>query len=341
MRKVTALLVLKFLPVCSACVAPTARSILTESVAQDEVQSDIYVRSFGKESDQPIIFVHGGPGFHSYDFEKAAAAELAQLGFRVVVYDQRGQGRSGDAESSAFTYRRYAEDLMQIIRAYRLKAPILIGHSHGGPITIAFTKQFPGVARKVVLASAPVNFSAAIESMMDNCDAVYRENGDNDGIANIAFIRDHLANRYADMTTEQRVGIVATLFQYHALQRCKLYEPRVSTPQATALRRLVYVDEPLRLPDGTGLKAMPGFLANENYIRRNWLSDVRANPGLFCGVYGNEDGLFTQSVLSEIAAAVGDGEGDDRFAIVTGASHGLYIDQREKFFAAMRDVCGF
>jgi proline iminopeptidase len=315
---------------------------LTHSSAMNVSRvSDLYINAFGAPYDPPVVFVHGGPGFHSYDFELAAAQALADQGFYVVVYDQRGQGRSGNAPLEAFHYTGYADDLKDLIDSLRLDQPVLIGHSHGGPIAIAFEERYPGLARKIVLASAPVDFWAAMQGMMDNCDKTYQEAGDQEGLTNIAFVRDYLTNKYDLMTAEERVGLVATLFQYHGLQKCHLYSPKVETPEAKALRRLVYVTQPLTLPATAGMNAMPGFLTNENYIHQNRLEFVRQNRERFCGLYGDEDGLFTTETLAPIREALEGPEGTRRFSIVSGASHSIYLDQREAFFTTMRETCGF
>ncbi|WP_439557279.1 alpha/beta fold hydrolase, partial [Dyadobacter sp.] len=54
----------------------------------------LYSRSFGSQSNHPIILLHGGPGSSSVYFEATTAQSLADRGFFVIVYDRRGEGRS-------------------------------------------------------------------------------------------------------------------------------------------------------------------------------------------------------------------------------------------------------
>jgi proline iminopeptidase len=105
----------------------------------------MYVGTFGDPSMQAVIFVHGGPGCNSWDFDLTTEPVLAKEGFYVVVYDERGLGRSEEVALSEFNYRQYANDLKKIIDQLSLKNPVLLGHSHGGPISMKFDEQFPGV----------------------------------------------------------------------------------------------------------------------------------------------------------------------------------------------------
>lgn len=66
------------------------------------------------------------------------ARGLVQLGFRVVVYDLRGQGASGQAGSGEYTLARYGEDLEAVLAFAAEDAGcdpaklIVAGHSLGG-----------------------------------------------------------------------------------------------------------------------------------------------------------------------------------------------------------------
>lgn len=61
---------------------------------QPATAAEIYSAAYGKASDPAVIFLHGGPGYNSLDFEVTTAQKLADQGFYVIVYDRRGEGRS-------------------------------------------------------------------------------------------------------------------------------------------------------------------------------------------------------------------------------------------------------
>ena len=58
--------------------------------------------------------LHGGPGHNSYDFEATTAKNLSNLGYFVIVYDQRGQGRSQTAAVMDYNYKTYSDDLKSL-----------------------------------------------------------------------------------------------------------------------------------------------------------------------------------------------------------------------------------
>src|SRR5690606_27700777 len=92
---------------------------------------NIYQKAFGQASQTPVIFLHGGPGGSSIDFELTTAEKLAEKGFFVIVYDRRGEGRSDD-DKAEFTFEQTFNDLKEIYREYGLSSATLLGHSFGG-----------------------------------------------------------------------------------------------------------------------------------------------------------------------------------------------------------------
>lgn len=247
----------------------------------------LYVNTFGDKSHQPLVFVHGGPGFHSYDFELTTAPALAREGYYVVVYDQRGQGRSEAAESSQFNYKQYAADLKSILDALSLKAPVLLGHSHGGPIAIKFNEAFPGVAKKTVLVSAPIHFWGSMHSLFENCSRRYTERSETAELNQLSYYYFQLfAN--PDLPRDQYASFVSAAFIFGV--RCGLYQTQSPSPEELRLRSLLEHSPISGLVPGSA-NAVEAFLANENYVRFNGIDHVVMNRTNYCGIYGAEDGL--------------------------------------------------
>lgn len=289
----------------------------------------LYVNAFGSERGQPVIFIHGGPGFHSRDFEATTAEPLARLGYYVVTYDQRGQGRSRPVDRVGYTYARYAQDLLKIIAELKLKNPVLIGHSHGGPIAIRFDELHPGVAKAVVLASSPVDFWSAFEAIFENCSARYRVAG------HLQALGD-LTNSFGQVAAVRRgseaiVGPVARFFQ-HALFGCGLYAAARPTARARELRRIAE-ENPAPMDENS----MPGFLVNESYIYRDGFSHLRSQKGRYFGIYGDEDGLFTETSRDAIADALSDSN-KRRFFLIRGSSHAVYLDRQSEFLGLVDQI---
>ncbi|MGY4098189.1 alpha/beta fold hydrolase [Nocardia sp. R16R-3T] len=63
---------------------------------------------------------------------------------RMVFYDHRGHGESGVAHPSTYTIDHLAHDLDAVLRSVAPTGPIiLIGHSMGAMVTLAYSRLFP------------------------------------------------------------------------------------------------------------------------------------------------------------------------------------------------------
>lgn len=107
--------------------------ILAFLVSSNLWSQSLYIKAFGNEKDRPVIFLHGGPGYNSANFEATTAKNLADNGYFVIVYDRRGEGRSADM-TAKFTFKETFEDPEDLYKRYDLEKATLIGHSFGGII---------------------------------------------------------------------------------------------------------------------------------------------------------------------------------------------------------------
>ncbi|WGL61289.1 alpha/beta hydrolase [Pigmentibacter sp. JX0631] len=87
-----------------------------------------------------VLYVHGGPGSHSYDFECGIQSfpQLKNSMFAFITYDQRGSGRSENSSQSLkeLSHAINIEDLTYLIKdlpkIFNLdKIDIVFGHSYG------------------------------------------------------------------------------------------------------------------------------------------------------------------------------------------------------------------
>ncbi|MCI4351350.1 MAG: alpha/beta fold hydrolase [Thermoplasmata archaeon] len=116
----------------------------------------IYVESYGGGEEGTLLVVPGGPGLgHDY---MHPLADLAPLGYRVVLYDPLGCGRSDrPRSSSARSFRHAVNELDALRRALRLPAPVhLLGHSYGGRVVLEAAVRSPDRFAGIVLASPSV-----------------------------------------------------------------------------------------------------------------------------------------------------------------------------------------
>lgn len=128
----------------------------TEVVAAGGVE--LFVRRFGDPALPLLIVVHGGPTWdHSYLLPTVAGlADLAH----VVLFDLRGCGRSsrtppvGVLPVAALQPDLAADDVAALIWHYDAARADVLGFSYGGGIAMRLVDRYPGMVRRLILASA-------------------------------------------------------------------------------------------------------------------------------------------------------------------------------------------
>ncbi len=95
----------------------------------------------------PLVFLHGFP-LSRGAWQKQIDA--FQSSYRVIVPDLRGFGDS-ETEPGSTTMAQYAADVHALLRRLSAGPAVLVGHSMGGYVALAFARQFPGMLRGLVL----------------------------------------------------------------------------------------------------------------------------------------------------------------------------------------------
>jgi pimeloyl-ACP methyl ester carboxylesterase len=81
--------------------------------------------------------------------------------YRLVLWDQRGHGRSGEGPPGHYNVDQLGRDLHSVIEAVAPEGPIeLVGHSMGGMTVMALAAQFPDLVRERVVGVALVATSS-------------------------------------------------------------------------------------------------------------------------------------------------------------------------------------
>lgn len=113
--------------------------------------TELYAKDWGSGS--PIVLVGGWP--LSCDMWEYNARVLAAAGHRVVTYDRRGFGRSGQPWSG-YDYDTMADDLGAVMEQLDVTGATLVGFSMGGGEVARFCGGRGDAARvkKAVLVSA-------------------------------------------------------------------------------------------------------------------------------------------------------------------------------------------
>jgi pimeloyl-ACP methyl ester carboxylesterase len=99
-----------------------------------------------------VVMIHGNAGSVE-DFEFGAAERLSSE-YRVVAIDRPGHG-SSDRPAGKATVEFQAELLHRTLSSLGITQPILVGHSWGAALALAYALKYPGeVSAMVLLAPA-------------------------------------------------------------------------------------------------------------------------------------------------------------------------------------------
>ncbi|HZW56239.1 MAG TPA: proline iminopeptidase-family hydrolase [Nitrososphaerales archaeon] len=127
----------------------------------------LFYRSFEPESNKGVrgtlLCLHGGPGApHDY---LLPLSDLARRGYRVIMYDQLGVGRSEMPENKyIFSIEYGVEEVEGFRREMELGQNVnLFGSSYGGLLAIAYALKYQRNLRSLItaggLASVPLTVS--------------------------------------------------------------------------------------------------------------------------------------------------------------------------------------
>ena len=100
---------------------------------------------------EPVAQIHGA-GFGHFNLDPVTPI-LAEAGFRVVDYDQRGYGQS-DKPLQRYDMEIFADDLAGLLDALGIERAHVHGTSMGGMVAIVFAGKYPERTASVVINCA-------------------------------------------------------------------------------------------------------------------------------------------------------------------------------------------
>ena len=124
----------------------------------------IYYETLGTAGGTPLVVANGGPGFdHSY-LHLSDAWDTIAKNRKVVLYDQRGVGRSSAiAPGQSCTLRDQIEDLEAVRAQIGAERIDLLGHSWGGYLVMAYAARYPQhIQHLLIVDSAAPKFSDTV-----------------------------------------------------------------------------------------------------------------------------------------------------------------------------------
>ncbi len=99
-----------------------------------------------------VLWLHGsGPGASGYSNFKTNYPVFAEAGFRNIVLDLPGFGRSSKPEDAHYNLDFFVECLSQFLQATGIECCTLLGNSLGGAIALGQALAHPATVERLVL----------------------------------------------------------------------------------------------------------------------------------------------------------------------------------------------
>ena len=120
----------------------------------------LYWCAYGRVGAPRLLVLHGGPGAdHGYLLPQML--ELA-TDHELVLYDQRGGGRSKTEDRAPITWETHVDDLRAVVAELELDPLSLVGYSWGGMLALLYARaaaadaSLPRLARMALIDPAPL-----------------------------------------------------------------------------------------------------------------------------------------------------------------------------------------
>ncbi|WP_162425591.1 alpha/beta fold hydrolase [Pontibacter pudoricolor] len=104
-----------------------------------------------KANGKTVMLLHG-KNFNGAYWKQTAEA-LSKAGYRVIIPDQIGFGKSSKPEHLQYTFQLLAQNTKAILDTLNIKKVAVLGHSMGGMLATRFALMYPDMTEKLILAN--------------------------------------------------------------------------------------------------------------------------------------------------------------------------------------------
>ena len=260
--------------------------------------------------DLALIVLHGGPGLdHTMfgDWLDPLAAD-----YRLLLVDERAQGRSDPAPPETWTLEQHARDVDALASALGLERYAVLGHSFGAFIALQHAVDFPGRPAGTIVSSGlpSERFLAHVEEQLAAFEPVeLREQ-----------VQGSWAREAHARTQEDVAALLSDQLPFHFADP---RDPRIDDLRA-ALGDAVYGPDVLRAA------------ATEDYgaiAVEDRLGEV-THPVLVLA--GRQD----RTCPVAAAEAMAEGLPDAELVVFEHSGHLAFIEENDAYLAAVRDFLG-
>lgn len=283
---------------------------------------DLYIKTFGSQDNTPLLFLHGGPGGCSIDFELTTAQKFADKGFFVIVYDRRGEGRSDDP-AAAYTFDQTFDDIAGIYKQFNLESASLLGHSFGGIVATKFAVKYPEKVKNIVLAGAPVDLQMSFKTILKTVENIAVTKKDSATVKQLDFVKKQDTSSVYYSSGSFMLAMQNGIYNTKTPDSLavKLYSFLMESPMAKA-----YFESMAKSNYKNMYASSMGFFNNEKYTSLNIAADLESLKQIpIYGIYGQEDGLFDLKQINILKSLSKD------FTYLEDCSHNAFMDKQVEF----------
>lgn len=253
-----------------------------------------------------VLFAHGFClRMGAFHFQRARLAQEWGPQVRMVFYDQRGHGQSGEASPESYTVTQLGLDLESVLKVMVPQGPVvLVGHSMGGMTVLSHARQFPQQYGNRIVGVALISSAAAglLRSPLGEI------------LQNPALEAARFAARHAPRLIHRGRGAARSVLS--PILRAASYGDEEISPSVVAFSEKMMHDTPVA--------TLVGFLhALEVHDENAGLPAVAKVPSLIA--CGDHDLLTPAENAEEMAVALPKAE----LLIVPGAGHLVQLEQPE------------
>ena len=252
---------------------PMSQSVSThreEVLIQDEPLSALIYQSDNPHSD--VVLVHGFTGSKE-DFSFIGPL-IAERGFRVLTFDNRGQHESGHSKrSDAYSLPSLGRDVIALSNHFKFQKPHLLGHSFGGLVAqqaVALdAQQWKSLT---LMCSGPRGHS----NWLEDAQFMNLTNETKEEVWETILSPDRLSNPRFELLRKRWIAsdAISTMAYRDHLRNEKSLIPEIA--KARLIAHVIY---------GENDDAWP--LEEQNQMARDLAADLSVLPG--CGHCPNED----------------------------------------------------
>ena len=259
---------------------------------------------WGNHGAPPMLLVHGGRD-HCRNWDWVAHELKAR--HHVIAPDLRGHGDSQWLVGGTYSTIDYVYDIAQLVRQTRMENMVVIGHSMGGAVALAYAGLYPDKVRKLVSIEGMGPLPAVANDSTPNHERLLA------WMDNLHRLSGRIPKRYPTLAD--------------AFERMQQANPHLTSAQA----RHLTIHGSNQNEDGTYSWKF------DNYIRA-W-SPVGLSAKQFFDLHQRIDCpvLLVNGTESWASEAQANGLRNARSVAVDNAGHWVHHDQLERFLAILGD----